>query len=48
MHVEVAIKDAFAAARRQIEALAQRANGNVKLHEIEAHGEFQRFLQTTG
>jgi hypothetical protein len=25
VHVEVAIKDAFAAARRQIEALAQRA-----------------------
>ena len=38
MHVEVAIKDAFAAARRQIEALAQRASGEVKLHEIEAHG----------
>jgi ribosome-associated translation inhibitor RaiA len=29
MHVEVAIKDAFAAARRQIEALAQRASGKV-------------------
>jgi ribosome-associated translation inhibitor RaiA len=27
VHVEVAIKDAFAAARRQIGALAQRANG---------------------
>ena len=38
MHVEVAIKDAFAAARRQIEALAQRASGKVKLHEVEAHG----------
>jgi cold shock CspA family protein len=35
---EVAIKDAFAAARRQIEALAQRASGKVKLHEVEAHG----------
>jgi hypothetical protein len=32
VHVEVAIKDAFAAARRQIEALAQRASGKVKLH----------------
>ena len=38
VHVEVAIRDAFAAARRQIEALAQRANGKVKLHEVEAHG----------
>jgi hypothetical protein len=32
VHVKVAIKDAFAAARRHIEALAQRANGKVKLH----------------
>jgi ribosome-associated translation inhibitor RaiA len=32
VHVEVAIKHAFAAARRQIEALAQRASGKVKLH----------------
>ena len=38
VHVEVAIKDAFAAARRQIEALAQRASGKVKLHEVDAHG----------
>ena len=38
VHVEVAIKDAFAAARRQIEALTQRASGKVKLHEVEAHG----------
>ncbi|TMJ94662.1 MAG: cold shock domain-containing protein, partial [Alphaproteobacteria bacterium] len=38
MHVEVAIKDAFAAARRQIETLAQRASGKVKLHKVEAHG----------
>ncbi|HEY4858069.1 MAG TPA: HPF/RaiA family ribosome-associated protein [Xanthobacteraceae bacterium] len=38
VHVEIAIKDAFAAARRQIEALAQRASGKVKLHEVEAHG----------
>ena len=38
VHLEVAIKDAFSAARRQIEALAQRASGKVKLHEVEAHG----------
>jgi hypothetical protein len=35
VHVEVAIKDAFSAARRQMEALAQRASGKVKLHEVE-------------
>jgi len=34
-HVEVAIKDAFATARRQIEALAQRASGEVELHEVD-------------
>src|SRR5260370_3154560 len=38
VNVKVAIRDAFAAARRQIEALAQRASGKVKLHEVEAHG----------
>ena len=43
VHVEVAIKDAFAAARHQIEALTQRANGNVKLHDIEAHGRVSKF-----
>ena len=48
MHVEVAIKDAFAAARRQIEALAQRGNGNVKLHEIEAHGRVSKISADYG
>jgi ribosome-associated translation inhibitor RaiA len=38
VHVEVAIKDAFSAARRQIRALAQRANGKLKLHEVAAQG----------
>ena len=47
VHVEIAIKDAFAAARHQIEALTQRANGNIKLHEVELMGEFQRSLQKT-
>jgi cold shock CspA family protein/ribosome-associated translation inhibitor RaiA len=42
VHVEVAIKDAFATARRQIDALAQRASGQVKLHEIEAHGQVSK------
>jgi cold shock CspA family protein len=35
---ENAIKDAFSAARRQIRALAQRANGKLKVHEVAAHG----------
>jgi cold shock CspA family protein/ribosome-associated translation inhibitor RaiA len=48
MHVEVAIKDAFAAARRQIEARTQRANGNVKLHEIEAHGRVSKISPDYG
>jgi cold shock CspA family protein len=48
MHVEVAIKDAFAAARRQIKALAQRANGNVKHHEIEAHGRVSKISADYG
>ena len=48
MHVEVAIKDAFAAARRQIEALAQRASGNVKLHEVEPHGRVSKISADYG
>ena len=48
MHVEVAIKDAFAAARRQIEALAQCANGNVKFHEIDAHGRVSKISADYG
>ncbi|MGA7487543.1 MAG: HPF/RaiA family ribosome-associated protein [Xanthobacteraceae bacterium] len=47
-HVEVAIKDAFAAARRQIEALAQRASGNVKLHEAEPHGRVSKISADYG
>ena len=48
VHVEVAIKDAFAAARRQIEALAQRASGKVKLHEVEAHGQVLKIFAEEG
>jgi hypothetical protein len=48
VHVEVAIKDAFAAARRQIEALAQRASGKVKLHELEAHGRVSKISAKEG
>ena len=45
VHVEVAIKDAFAAARRQIEALAQRASGRSSSTRSTLMGEFRRFLQ---
>ena len=48
VHVEVAIKDAFAAAQRQIEALTQRASGNVKLHEVEAHGRVSKIVADYG
>jgi cold shock CspA family protein len=48
VHVEVAIKDAFAAARRQIKALARRANGMVKLHEVEAHGRVKKIFADYG
>ena len=48
VHVEVAIKDAFAAARHQIEALGQRANGKVKLHGVEAHGRVSKIFADYG
>ena len=48
VHVEVAIKDAFAAARRQIEVLDQRASGNVKLHEVEPHGRVSKISADYG
>jgi len=48
VHVEVAIKDAFAAARHQIEALGQRATGKVKLHEVEAHGRVSKIFADYG
>ena len=48
VHVEVAIKNAFAAARRQIEVLDQRASGNVKLHEVEPHGRVSKISADYG
>jgi cold shock CspA family protein len=48
VHVQVAIKNAFAAARRQIEALAQRVSGKVKLHEVEAHGQVSKISAEEG
>ncbi|WOJ89725.1 HPF/RaiA family ribosome-associated protein [Methylocapsa polymorpha] len=43
-HVEVAIKDAFAAAQRQIEDVARELRGQVKPHEVEDHGRVSKFL----
>jgi cold shock CspA family protein/ribosome-associated translation inhibitor RaiA len=48
VHVEAAIKDSFAAARHQIEALTQRANGDVKLHEVESHGRVSKISADYG
>lgn len=48
VHAEVAIKHAFAAARRQIEVLDQRASGNVKLHEVEPHGRVSKISADYG
>src|ERR1700724_4337139 len=48
VHVGVEIQSAFSAARRQIEALAQRASGKVKLHEVEAHGRVSKLSADYG
>jgi len=43
-HVTVALKDAFAAAERQLEDIARQVGGDVKLHASEAHGQVARFV----
>lgn len=43
-YVTVAIKDAFAAAQRQIEDAAREMRGEVKPHEVEDHGHVAKFL----
>lgn len=43
-HISVAIKDAFAAAQRQIEDAARDMRGQVKRHEEQAHGRIARFI----
>ena len=43
-HVAVAIKDAFAAAQRQIEDAVREMRGQVKPHEAEDHGRVSKFL----
>jgi cold shock CspA family protein len=43
-HVMVAIKDAFAAAQRQIEDAVREMRGQVKPHQAEDHGRVTKFL----
>jgi cold shock CspA family protein/ribosome-associated translation inhibitor RaiA len=43
-HVAVAIKDAFSAARRQVEDAVREMRGQVKPHEEEDHGHVAKFL----
>jgi|SRR5579875_465148 cold shock CspA family protein len=43
-HVAVAIKDAFAAAQRQIEDAVREMRGQVKPHEQEDHGRVSKFM----
>jgi len=43
-HLSAAIKDAFAAARRQLEELIRRDRGDVKVHAVEAHGRVSKFI----
>jgi cold shock CspA family protein len=43
-HVMVAIRDAFAAAQRQIEDRVREMRGQVKPHEAEDHGRVTKFI----
>ncbi|WP_026606610.1 HPF/RaiA family ribosome-associated protein [Methylocapsa acidiphila] len=43
-HYAVAIKDAFAAAQRQVEDAVREMRGQVKPHEVEDHGRVSKFL----
>src|SRR5664279_2805496 len=43
-HVAIAIKDAFAAAQRQIEDAVREMRGQVKPHEAEYHGRVTKFI----
>jgi len=42
--IYVAIRDAFDAAKRKLEEFARRIRGEVKVHEVEAHGRIVRLL----
>ncbi|QBR70847.1 30S ribosomal protein S30 [Beijerinckiaceae bacterium] len=47
-HVVVAIKDAFAAAQRQIEDAVREMRGQVKLHKEESYGRVTKFVAGEG
>jgi ribosomal subunit interface protein len=46
--VYVAIRDAFDAAKRQIEEHARRMRGDTKVHELESHGRIARLFADEG
>lgn len=46
--VHVAMRDAFDAARRQLEQYSRRIRGDVKTHEPEAHGKVVRLFPEQG
>ena len=47
-HINVAIKDAFAAVERQIEDVAREKRGQVKTHEAPATGKVTKFVADDG
>lgn len=47
-HAIVAIKDAFAAAQRQVEDAVRETRGQVKPHEVENHGRVAKFVAGEG
>ena len=46
--VYVAVRDAFDAARRQLEDYVRRLDGRVKTHEVPLHGTVARLFQDRG
>jgi cold shock CspA family protein/ribosome-associated translation inhibitor RaiA len=44
----VAVRDAFEAARRQLEEHAHRSRGEIKVHEVPAHGNVARLFKEKG
>lgn len=46
--IYVAIRDAFDAAKRKLEEHVRRIRGDVKLHEVEAHGRVARMVPDEG
>lgn len=46
--VYVALRDAFDAARRQLEETARESRGEVKTHQVEGHGKVARLFRDEG